>query len=197
MNQSKKGESMKIIPETNYYDSIHELKKGFANPEKSKRSFLEYFKWTKVVNNPEKIEKKLVKELTFTSETEDLKVRELGINVWHSMGRRPEMEDHIVKTFPFTLSNKTYPIKLFVQVDRQGGNKASLYVAQNLEEKLKKNISLSNPSELSNNGIWNALKITMVELSEECKTLGYTYETTPTVALTFDGLLTWEILERY
>ncbi len=110
------------------------------------------------------------------------------VGVCHFIGRRPTMEDeHLTTSFDLKVADKVYPIQLFGIFDGHGGGTASLYVKQNLECKLHETLNEFCSEGLTDEAIWNALKITFVKLNKEFNEPHS--GTTATVAMILDGKL--------
>ncbi len=110
------------------------------------------------------------------------------VGVCHYIGRRPTMEDeHLTTSFNLTIGGKVYPVQLFGIFDGHGGDKASIYVRENLERELYRSLNEFCSDGLTNEAIWNALKITFVRLKKEFNEPKS--GTTATVAMILDGKL--------
>lgn len=139
------------------------------------------------VDNP-KFSYKACKDSKFHGESH--LVGKYSVGVCHAQGRRPTMEDaHLATSFNLVIKDKSYPIELFGVFDGHGGDKAALFVSKHLEKELQKALLEFNPDSLSDEGIWNALKMTTVRLSESFKRRGDGSGTTATIALMLDGKL--------
>ncbi len=111
----------------------------------------------------------------------------LDVGVCHYIGRRDEMEDeHLATSFNVKIGGSDYPVKLFGVFDGHGGPEASKYLKEKLQAKLSKLLVELNAKGLSDEGIWNALKMTFVQLNQEFKKKS---GSTATVALLLDGKL--------
>jgi serine/threonine protein phosphatase PrpC len=120
------------------------------------------------------------------------KVGNYQVGVSHAQGRRPSMEDeHLATSFNLTIGGKNYPIQLFGIFDGHGGGEASKFVRDHLKVELEKSLKEFNPNGLSEKGIWQALKVTMVYLDSEFHaqnpTVAQRAGTTATVAMVLDG----------
>lgn len=110
------------------------------------------------------------------------------VGICHFIGRRPKMEDeHLTTSFNLNVGGKAYPVQLFGIFDGHGGGEASRYVKANLEFKLHETLKEFCAGGLTDEAIWNALKITFVRLKEEFNE--YRSGTTATVAMLLDGKL--------
>ncbi|EKE08399.1 MAG: hypothetical protein ACD_17C00186G0003 [uncultured bacterium] len=118
--------------------------------------------------------------------TEQVPGYEAGI--CHFIGRRLTMEDeHLTTSFNLNVGGKIYPIQLFGIFDGHGGGQASPYVKENLECQLHKTLNEFCSAGLTDEAIWNALKITFVRLKGEFNEPQS--GTTATVAMILDGKL--------
>lgn len=89
--------------------------------------------------------------------------REAG--VCYYIGRRHSMEDDdLLASFKLIVKDSTYPVQLFGVFDGHGGDWAARYVKQNLTQQLQKTLKEFCTYELTNEAIWNALKIAFVNL---------------------------------
>ena len=87
-----------------------------------------------------------------------------NITIAHAQGRRPSMEDaHIVERIGF-IANNVEEMQISAVCDGHGGSGWSNYVAENIGERLKVRLEEFNQNGLTDVGIWNALKIAMVDL---------------------------------
>ena len=87
-----------------------------------------------------------------------------NITIAHAQGRRPSMEDaHIVERIGF-VTNDVKEMQISAVCDGHGGSGWSNYVAANIGERLKVRLEEFNQNGLTDVGIWNALKIAMVDL---------------------------------
>ncbi len=110
-----------------------------------------------------------------------------AVGIAYARGRRPAMEDaHLATTFELMIGKTTYPVQLFGIFDGHRGRGAAHFVCKNLVEKLKKWLLTYNSAELTDEGIWYALKMAFVELNDRFKGGS---GTTATVAMVLDGKL--------
>jgi len=124
----------------------------------------------------------------FPGHTEEEQVPGYQVGVCHYIGRRPSMEDeHLATSFHLNIQGRDYPLQLFGVFDGHGGPQTSLYVKQNLQRKLQETLPRFCPNGLTEEGIWNALKMTFVELNKELP--NHRAGSTATVALMLDGKL--------
>jgi serine/threonine protein phosphatase PrpC len=116
------------------------------------------------------------------------KVLGRDVGVCHFIGRRPTMEDeHLATSFDLNVGGQVYPVSLFGVFDGHGGGEASAYIRDNLQKKLIEMLTRFCPNELTNEGIWNALKLTFVGLNKD---LAHPRAgTTATVSMILDGRL--------
>jgi protein phosphatase 1L len=115
----------------------------------------------------------------------------LDVGYAHAQGRRGTMEDeHIAVAFNLNIQGKNYPVRLFGVFDGHGGKEASQYMRDHLQAKLQATLTRMNMHGLSDKGIWDALKMTFVELNDDLmKTTSIEAGTTATVAMILDGNL--------
>ena len=112
-----------------------------------------------------------------------------------SWGRNDYMEDrHLATTFTFKAGEQEYSVKLTGIFDGHGGNEAAEHATNNIQQHLTNRLQEFNPKELTDAGIWNALKLAMVDLSNSYNTdLGKAFNakagTTANVCLMLDGNL--------
>lgn len=125
------------------------------------------------------------------------------VGISHFQGERPTMEDkHLATYFNLTIAGNVYPLSLFGIFDGHGGTKAAEYVRDHLQEVLNEALIEFNPNGLSDVGIWNALKITCVRLSDrflleyhsqiirfENESIADKHGTTATFSMILDGKL--------
>jgi len=115
------------------------------------------------------------------------KVGGCDVGFCHYIGRRPTMEDeHLATTFELQINGKNYPVKLFGIFDGHGGPEASKFLKEHLKDKLHKTLLEMCVDGLSDENIWNALKITLVRLDQEFKGES---GSTATMAMVLDGKL--------
>ncbi len=98
------------------------------------------------------------------------KVGSHHVGICHFIGRRPEMEDeHLAARFDLKINQKVYPVELFGIFDGHGGNEAAKFLKERLRGMLEHTLVEMNPDTLTDQGIWNALKMAFVKLNEEFK----------------------------
>lgn len=130
----------------------------------------------------------LVAPANFQAHTQSEKISDYEVAVCHFIGRRPSMEDeHLTTSFKLTINEKNYPVQLFGIFDGHGGGEASRYVRKNLERILHETLNEFCGDKLTDEAIWNALKITFVKLDEQFKKRQS--GTTATVAMILNGKL--------
>jgi serine/threonine protein phosphatase PrpC len=120
------------------------------------------------------------------------KIREdYEIGVHHEQGLRFEMEDEdLITSFTLKLNKNTYPVQLFAIFDGHGGRQTAVYARDNLGRKLQETLERFNRDDLSDEGIWNALKMACVELDEEIlRRVGFVSGSTATFSLILGGKL--------
>lgn len=107
----------------------------------------------------------------------------------HYIGRRSTMEDeHLATAFDLNVNGKVYPVRLFGIFDGHGGPEAAKFLKERLKGKLEQTLLEMNRNGLTDEGIWNALKLTFVRLNQEFRGHGPS-GSTATVALVLDGKL--------
>lgn len=137
---------------------------------------------------PDKAFKYLSAPINFQGQAHAEKVLNHEVGICHFIGRRPTMEDeHLTTFFNLQVKDRNYPVELFGIFDGHGGGKASCYVKENLKRKLHETLNEFCIEGLTDEAIWNALKITFVKLHEEFKESRS--GTTATVAMILDGKL--------
>jgi protein phosphatase 1L len=137
---------------------------------------------------PDKAFQYMIAPDIFTPDIHTQQIAGHEVAVCHFMGRRANMEDeHLATTFELNLGGNLYPVQLFGIFDGHAGREAACYVKRNLENKLKETLHEFCADGLTDDRIWNALKITFVKLNEEFP--HYRSGTTATVALILDGKL--------
>jgi len=110
------------------------------------------------------------------------------VGICHFIGRRKKMEDqHLVTSFKLPIGNRSYPVQLFGIFDGHSGGAAARYMKKNLKYKLRKTLNEFCASELTNEAIWNALKISFIRLNQEFK--NSKSGTTATVVMILDEKL--------
>lgn len=152
----------------------------------------------------ERIERKLQREWTFAQaqmagemdgpfrymegnlgHIEQEQVGGLDVGICHFIGRRLEMEDeHIAEEFHVMIGGRIYSGKLFGIFDGHGGTEAASFLKNRLKAKLQEKLEIFNRGGLSDEGIWNALKMSFVELGRE---FNHHSGSTATVAMLFEG----------
>ncbi len=115
------------------------------------------------------------------------RIGEYEVGFCDYIGRRPTMEDeHLAVSFDLLINKARYPIRLFGIFDGHGGTEAARFLKERLQAKLEKTLIEMNPNGLTDEGIWNALKLTFVQLNKE---FSGDSGSTATVCLTLDGKL--------
>lgn len=96
---------------------------------------------------------------------------EIGVSFSTNVGHKHSLEDrYLVSSFSLKLKETSYPAQLFGVFDGHGGGpEAAIYARDNLQRLLERALQKLNPESLSNEGIWNALKIAFVETSQRIK----------------------------
>ncbi len=110
--------------------------------------------------------------------------------VCHAQGRRPTMEDeHLASSFALDIQGKKYPIQLFGIFDGHGGPDVSKFVKQHLANEVNAALKQHNPNGLTDEGIWNALKMACVSLDKKIPSKWANQGSTGTIAMILDGKL--------
>ena len=126
-----------------------------------------------VINNP-------------ASETSDI-LPQAGIAA--ARGDRYTMEDaHTVSQFSFKAGNTSIPVTIVGIFDGHGGSTIANNCAQKIVAKLKSRLEAYNDGDLTQGGIWNALKLTPVDLDRDSMN-ALNQGTTACVALMIQGHL--------
>ncbi len=87
--------------------------------------------------------------------------------ICHYIGQREAMEDeHLTASFVLEVGGNWFPIHLFAVFDGHDGNQAAQFLKEKLAEELGRALLEFNPEELTDEGIWNALKLTFVRLND-------------------------------
>lgn len=125
--------------------------------------------------------------------SQTIAIPDLRVGICSARGHRPGMEDaHIATAFTISIGGREFPCRLFGIFDGHGGSEASRFVASHIRQVLEEMIVATNQTELSTLGMYNALKLLGVRLSEEfvrkAPALNDT-GTTLTIALTLNGFL--------
>jgi len=90
------------------------------------------------------------------------------VGICHYIGRRPTMEDeHIATSFEIQIGRRFHLVRLFGVFDGHGGTEASRYARDNIQRKLSEQLVKMNPDRLTDEGVWNALKLALVELNHD------------------------------
>lgn len=132
-------------------------------------------------------------KIHYTSPTSSCKISEqfhtktfINGAVTHAKGKRPSQEDEDIHSLFFIKDPKgqTHKVQLNGIFDGHGGGAASKYLKEHLQNRLMENfdhfsfgtlkgdlVPLNAEKELSDVAIWNILKLTCVQLSEEIKAL--------------------------
>lgn len=98
-------------------------------------------------------------------------VDDIEVGVCYYIGRRPSMEDEdLVASFGLNVIDRVYPVQLFGVFDGHSGNRAASYVKLNLKQQLQETLKEFCTDALTDEAIWNALKISFVKLHEGLKT---------------------------
>ena len=89
-----------------------------------------------------------------------------GVSIASSIGGRPTMEDaHIATDFPIKAGGEDVPIKILGVFDGHGTKAVADHAAQYIVKFLTKRLEMYNTEGLTDEGIWNAIKIALVDLS--------------------------------
>ncbi len=114
------------------------------------------------------------------------------VGIASAQGLRAQMEDKYLadKFFVHLLNGTNHQAEFFAVLDGHGGVEAVSYVQKHLKKKLQEAFNkMAGVERLSDTAIWNALKLTFVALSEECRDLNLRSGTTATVAIILEGNL--------
>lgn len=104
----------------------------------------------------------------FRCDSLEKKVADIEVGVCHSIGRRDAMEDtHLATSFNINIDNHDYPVQLFGVFDGHGGSDAAIFVQKNLKSVLQKKLQTCSKGGLSDEAVWNALKETLANLSDD------------------------------
>jgi serine/threonine protein phosphatase PrpC len=137
---------------------------------------------------PDKAFQYLSAPANFQGYTQSERIAEHEVGVCHFIGRRLTMEDEYLTTsFNLMVGGRAYLIQLFGIFDGHRGGEASRYVKENLKRQLYETLNEFCAKGLTDEAIWNALKLTFVKLNQEFK--GPCSGTTVTVAIILDGKL--------
>ena len=74
---------------------------------------------------------------------------------------------YLITNFNLNIADTTYPVRLLGLFDPLIGSRASDYLSQNLTTALTQKLTAFNTSKLSDDGIYNAIKTTFLELNRE------------------------------
>ncbi len=92
------------------------------------------------------------------------------VGIAQNIGGRKEMQDeHLAISSTVSIGGQVYPFQLFAIFDGHGGKVAACFVRDHLVQTLKVALMEFNDGYLSDTGIWKALKITPVRLSQSFK----------------------------
>ena len=117
------------------------------------------YRWTR--NAPTDLESD---DLIVSKFPEPLQVGPHFVGIYAAQGMRPTMEDaHLASEFSLTIGEKTYPVQLFGIFDGHRGSKAANLLEESFQKELQKQLLKYNQAGLSDEGIFNALKLTFVE----------------------------------
>ena len=95
-------------------------------------------------------------------------IRGTQTGVAYAQGMRLQMEDsHIASHFTVTINNTPVQIDITGIFDGHGGSGWSQYASQHIARHLEQNLEIWNPDGLNDTGIWNALKIALVDLDND------------------------------
>ena len=83
-----------------------------------------------------------------------------------STGHRSKQEDtHLATVFSLDINDTVHRFELSAVFDGHGGDTVSKHCSENLTTHLQKRLTEFNPDKLTDEGIWNALKVSPVDLS--------------------------------
>lgn len=120
-----------------------------------------------------------------------LQVGRYPVGICQTVGRRWFMEDEELADLTRVIQfDKGHPvctdIPIFGIFDGHGGQSAAIFVMTHLKEALKKNLEKFNRNGFTDEGIWNALKMTFVYLNQHYK---QDAGSTATVSIILNGKL--------
>jgi len=116
------------------------------------------------------------------------RVGDHSVGICSAKGHRPTLEDtHLATSFSLNLESTTYPVELFGIFDGHGGPEASSYMKENLQRELNETLIKHCSKGLTDENIWNALKLTFVILNAKFK--HPIAGTTATVVMILNGKL--------
>lgn len=124
---------------------------------------------------------------SFLGQAHTERVSGYEVGVCHYIGRRPTMEDeHLATAFDLNIQGRVYPVQLFGVFDGHAGNEASIYLKQNLKRELQRTLHEFCSNGLTDEAIWNALKITFFRLDTNFRAQS---GSTATMAMILNGKL--------
>lgn len=113
-----------------------------------------------------------------------IQVGNLQVGISCCRGGRPEMQDaHLVTELSLLIEGKEYKMNLLGVFDGHKGAACSQFLKDNLVERLKARLLHHNPKELTEAGIYMALKLVMTDLDREFKATRGLAGSTATVIL--------------
>jgi serine/threonine protein phosphatase PrpC len=117
-------------------------------------------------------------------------IGEYEVGFCHAKGRRPSMEDeHLAIFFNLQLQGSLFPVYLFAIFDGHCGSLVAKFVKNHLKDQLVETLGEFNSRGLSDEGIWNALKIACVRLNKKIPWYLGAQGSTGTIAMILDGKL--------
>ena len=129
---------------------------------------------------------------TFQDETKYLKGKDgsvlFGVAGAKGTARDTYEDAHLAEIFEVRLGGKRKEVQITAIFDGHGGAEASSYAKANIVKHLKKHLKRQNPKKMTDLGIWNALKLAMVDLSRSFTENNET-GTTANVCLRIDDAL--------
>ena len=123
--------------------------------------------------DPQSVEMKIEKSKT---------VGGFEVGVAECKGARDSMEDaHIATELTFKIGKQEFKASLFGVFDGHGGSECSAYIAKKIAGKLTARLQKINKEGLTEAGIYNALKMTFVDLTRDYKGIDGSTATTALV----------------
>lgn len=107
-----------------------------------------------------------------------------GTGYAESIGKRESMEDaHISEVFTVRMGSSEVKVSITGVFDGHGGRECATYASQHIIEHLKRRLAQFNTQGATDTGIWNALKIALVDLNREMAAAGIQSGSTANIAV--------------